>query len=108
MSERHLLVVDDDVDLRSLAQIILEQSGYQVLVAADGRQALQIAQQDPDPIDLLLTDLVMPGMDGAELGRQLRALRPAMRGIGTAYYLVHSMTSATRAGSSRRTPTARR
>jgi CheY-like chemotaxis protein len=74
-----ILVVDDDADLRSLAQIILEQCGYQVLVAADGRQALQIAQQDPDPIDLLLTDLVMPGMDGAALGRQLRRLRPAMR-----------------------------
>jgi CheY-like chemotaxis protein len=67
------LVVDDDVDLRSLAQIILEQSGYQVLVAADGRQALQVAQHDPDLIDLLLTDLVMPGMDGAALGQQLRA-----------------------------------
>jgi CheY-like chemotaxis protein len=74
-----ILVVDDDADLRSLAQIILEQSGYQVLVAADGRQALQIAQHDPDPIDLLLTDVVMPGMDGAALGRQLRLLRPAMR-----------------------------
>ncbi len=74
-----ILVVDDDADLRSLAQIILEQSGYQVLVAADGPQALQIAQQDSDPIDLLLTDLVMPGMDGAALGRQLRLLRPAMR-----------------------------
>jgi hypothetical protein len=71
-----ILVVDDDADLRSLAQIILEQSGYQVLVAADGRQALQIAQQEPDPIDLLLTDLVMPGMDGAVLGRQLRRLAP--------------------------------
>jgi len=74
-----ILVVDDDVDLRSLAQIILEQSGNQVLVAADGRQALQIAQHDPDPIDLLLTDLVRPGMDGAALGRQLRLRRPAMR-----------------------------
>jgi CheY-like chemotaxis protein len=74
-----ILVVDDDADLRSLAQIILEQSGYTVLVAEDGPQALQIAQQDPDPIDLLLTDLVMPGMDGAALGRHLRPLRPGMR-----------------------------
>ena len=40
-----ILVVDDDADQRSLAQIILEQSGYQVLVAADGRQALSIGQQ---------------------------------------------------------------
>jgi CheY-like chemotaxis protein len=74
-----ILVVDDDADLRSLAQIILEQSGYTVLVAEGGSQALQIARRDPDPIDLLLTDLVMPGMDGAALGRQLRPLRPGMR-----------------------------
>jgi DNA-binding response OmpR family regulator len=74
-----VLVVDDDPSLRSLAQIILEHQGYRVLVAEGGPQALQIAQADPGPIDLLVTDLVMPGMDGAELGRQLRALRPAMR-----------------------------
>jgi CheY-like chemotaxis protein len=69
-----ILVVDDDAVLRSLAPIILEQRGYQVLVAADGWQALQIAQQDLDPIDLLLTDLVMLGMD-----RAARLLCPAMR-----------------------------
>jgi CheY-like chemotaxis protein len=74
-----ILVVDDDADVRSLAQIILEQSGYKVLVAEGGQQALQIAHDDPKPIDLLLTDLVMPGMDGAELGRQLRPLRPEIR-----------------------------
>jgi two-component system, cell cycle sensor histidine kinase and response regulator CckA len=74
-----ILVVDDDPSLRSLVQVILEQRGYRVLVAERGPQALQIAQAERDPIDLLVTDLVMPGMDGAELGRQLRALRPAMR-----------------------------
>lgn len=74
-----ILVVDDDSSLRSLAQIILEDQGYRVLVAEGGPQALQIARAHPGPIDLLVTDLVMPGMDGAELGRQLRALRPAMR-----------------------------
>ena len=84
VSHRSLLmaairVVDDDSSLRSLAQIILEDQGYQVLVAEGGPQALQIARAHPGPIDLLVTDLVMPGMDGAELGRQLRALRPAMR-----------------------------
>ena len=40
---------------------------------------MQIARAEPGPIDLLVTDLVMPGMDGAELGRQLRALRPTTR-----------------------------
>lgn len=74
-----ILVVDDDASLRSLAQIILEHQGYRVLVADGGAQALQIAHAEKGPIDLLVTDLVMPGMDGAELGRQVRALRPATR-----------------------------
>jgi DNA-binding response OmpR family regulator len=74
-----ILVVDDDARLRSLAQIILEHREYRVLLADGGPQALQIAHAEPGPIDLLVTDLVMPGMDGAELGRQVRALRPATR-----------------------------
>ena len=74
-----ILLVDDDASLRSLAQIILEHQGYRVLVADGGAQALQIAHAEKGPIDLLVTDLVMPGMDGAELGRQVRALRPATR-----------------------------
>jgi CheY-like chemotaxis protein len=74
-----ILLVDDDASLRSLAQIILEERGHRVLVADGGAQALQIAHGDPGPIDLLVTDLVMPGMDGAELGRRLRALRPEIR-----------------------------
>ena len=74
-----ILVVDDDASLRSVTQIILKHRGDRVLVAEGGPEALEIACADPGPIDLLVTDLVMPGMDGAELGRQLRALRPAMR-----------------------------
>ncbi len=54
-----------------------EGTGSSWPTGADGH--LQIARAEPGPIDLLVTDLVMPGMDGAELGRQLRALRPATR-----------------------------
>lgn len=74
-----ILVVDDDALLRSVAQNILEDQGYRVLVAEGGPHALRIADAEPGPIDLLVTDLVMPGMDGAELGRQLRAVRPETR-----------------------------
>jgi CheY-like chemotaxis protein len=80
-----ILVVDDDASLRSLAQIILEHQGYRVLVADGGAQALQVAHAEKGPIDLLITDLVMPGMDGAELGRQVRALRPATRVLYITY-----------------------
>jgi DNA-binding NtrC family response regulator len=74
-----ILVVDDDVALRSLAQVILQPRGYRVLVADGGPQALEVAQAEPGPIDLLVTDLLMPRMNGADLGRHLRALHPEMR-----------------------------
>jgi two-component system cell cycle sensor histidine kinase/response regulator CckA len=70
-----ILLVDDDADLRSVTQLILEQGGYRVLAAEDGPEALRIAKEYPGPIHLLLTDLVMPAMDGAELGRQIGSLR---------------------------------
>jgi CheY-like chemotaxis protein len=70
-----ILLVDDDPDLRSIEKLILEQGGYRTLAAADGPEALRIAKEYPGPIHLLVTDLVMPGMDGAELGRQIGSLR---------------------------------
>jgi two-component system cell cycle sensor histidine kinase/response regulator CckA len=73
-----ILLVDDDASLRSVTQLILEQAGYRVLTAGDGLEALQIAKEHPGPIHLLVTDLVMPGMDGAELGRQIGSHRLAI------------------------------
>lgn len=70
-----ILLVDDDADLRLVTQLVLEQRGYRVLTADDGTKALRIAKEYPGPIHLLLTDLLMPGMDGAELGRQLGSQR---------------------------------
>lgn len=70
-----ILLVDDDASLRSMTQLILEQAGYRVLTAGAGPEALQIAKEYPGPIHLLVTDLIMPGMDGAELGRQLGSHR---------------------------------
>jgi two-component system cell cycle sensor histidine kinase/response regulator CckA len=70
-----ILLVDDDIDLRSVTQLILEQGGYRVLPAEEGHEALRIAREYPGPIHLLVTDLVMPGMDGAEVGRQIGSLR---------------------------------
>ena len=70
-----ILLVDDDVHLRSVTQVILERAGYRVLAAEGGPEALRIAREHPGPIHLLVTDLVMPGMDGAELGRRIGSLR---------------------------------
>lgn len=71
-----ILVVDDEDGVRTLAQDVLEMQGYAILNTGDPRQALRIARGHPGPIDLLLTDVVMPLMNGRELADRLVAIRP--------------------------------
>jgi PAS domain S-box-containing protein len=77
-SETILLVEDEDA-LRKAIERILAGAGYRVIVAAGGVEALALAEAYPEPINLLLTDLVMPGMLGNRLAEQLSVLRPALR-----------------------------
>jgi signal transduction histidine kinase len=74
-----VLVVDDDDDLRRMVERMLRRAGYTVVVAASGGDALAHARAYPGQIDLLLTDLVMPGMTGQELHRELVAERPRVQ-----------------------------
>jgi PAS domain S-box-containing protein len=74
-----VLVVEDSEDLREIVERILTQSGYKVIVAADGAQALETARQFAGHIDLLLTDVVMPHMQGNELAPRLLQARPDLR-----------------------------
>ena len=74
-----ILIVEDEGDVLSLAAQILKAHGYRVLTAADGPQALLIGQAHKDPIHLLITDVIMPQMDGSTLAQQLCAQRPEMR-----------------------------
>ncbi len=71
-----ILVVEDEPSVRNLAVRVLERQGYEVLEAGDGAEALEVAAASGCPIDLLLSDLVMPGMGGRELARRMRSLRP--------------------------------
>jgi PAS domain S-box-containing protein len=71
-----ILVVEDEPALRKLARVILEDERYRVLEAGSGREALEVAERHAGPIDLLLTDVVMPGLSGTELVAQLSRLRP--------------------------------
>jgi CheY-like chemotaxis protein len=74
-----IFLVEDQSELRSLTHKFLQRLGYNVLVAGLPKEAVQIAHQFTGKIDLLLTDVVMPGMNGRELARQLRLLYANMR-----------------------------
>ena len=73
-----ILLVEDEESLRKLADMFLRDSGYHVLTAADGAQALQVARQYAGPIHLLLTDVVMPGINGRVLAERLAPSQPGM------------------------------
>lgn len=74
-----ILVAEDDANVREIVARVLTAKGYALFVAKDGTEALEMARAHHGPIDLLLTDLVMPGMTGRELAATLKAERAAMR-----------------------------
>src|SRR5205823_7287843 len=77
-SETILLVEDEDL-VRGLARQILELCGYVVLEAAQGEEAILLSRAYAGPIQLMVTDVVMPHMSGRELAARLAELRPAMK-----------------------------
>lgn len=74
-----ILLAEDEVLVRNLAERILSRSGYRVLVAQDGREALDLCRTYSGCIDLLLTDVVMPHLSGRELAEQVLVLRPQIK-----------------------------
>jgi PAS domain S-box-containing protein len=74
-----VLLVEDEELVRNLEREALEGQGYTVLEARDGSHALELAGNHDGPIDLLLTDVVMPGLSGRELAERLAPLRPRMK-----------------------------
>ncbi len=74
-----ILIVEDETSLRKLSRHLLELCGYRVIEAENGAQALNLSQQYKDTIQLLLTDVVMPGMSGRVLADQLVLCRPETR-----------------------------
>jgi two-component system cell cycle sensor histidine kinase/response regulator CckA len=74
-----ILLVEDDEALRSLILDTLQQWGYRVFEAADGHDAMRIAQERSADIDLLLTDVVMPGMNGTQVAEKVVALNPDIK-----------------------------
>src|SRR6202521_299631 len=77
--QKTILLVEDETNLRRLARQYLETQGYKILEAEDGAAALQIVAGHEGVIDLLLTDVIMPGMNGRELAGQVTTLLPEVR-----------------------------
>jgi len=76
-----LLVVEDDELVRGLIDEVLAPLGYRVLITASGDDALKTSDSFPGPVDLLLTDVVMPGMNGRQLAEVMRTRRPGIKGL---------------------------
>jgi DNA-binding response OmpR family regulator len=73
-----VLVVDDEEDLRDIMRRMLERRGFDTLVAADSEQAIAACRDHDGDIQVLITDLGLPGASGGELSRAATALRPGM------------------------------
>ena len=89
-SETVLLVEDED-SVREIVRRVLERQGYQVLEAASGPRALQLASDWPHSIDLLLTDVIMPDMNGPQLAERLARLRPGLRVLYASGYAADAL-----------------
>jgi two-component system cell cycle sensor histidine kinase/response regulator CckA len=74
-----ILLVEDEEGVRSVLSELLTGLGYTVIQAGNGVEAVRIATSHTGPIDLVVTDMVMPEMSGQELGRSLAKLRPDLR-----------------------------
>jgi PAS domain S-box-containing protein len=81
-----VLVVEDQPEVRKLTLAMLESQGYRLLEAANGSEALSLCERYPEPIHLLITDVVMPGMTGRELARLLVERRPSLKTLYTSGY----------------------
>jgi DNA-binding response OmpR family regulator len=74
-----ILVADDEALIRNLVTLLLQHEGYSVLSAADGHEGLELSRQYPGAIDLLITDVQMPRLNGADLCAHLLEERPAIK-----------------------------
>ena len=91
-----ILLAEDEQDVREVAREFLESAGYKVVLAANGREALERAEEFSGSIELLLTDMIMPGMTGQELSRRLRNSRPSFGVVYMSGYSEQAAAEATR------------
>jgi DNA-binding response OmpR family regulator len=80
-SQKTILVVEDDHALREMVERLLKKEGFRVLSATDGGEAAEIIATEKETIDLLLADILLPGLSGPEIARELRAQNPNLKVI---------------------------
>ncbi|MHB1012918.1 MAG: ATP-binding protein [Desulfobacteria bacterium] len=78
-SDETVLVVEDESSVQGVIERVLSGNGYRVLLAGEGSEALRVSGEHEGPIDLLITDVVMPGMGGREVASRLKTTRPGLR-----------------------------
>lgn len=79
VSSATILLVEDEEFVRNVTQEVLEMEGFRVLAAANGREALELVRKNEIDLDLLLTDVVLPGMNGRDLAKQMADAMPALK-----------------------------
>jgi CheY-like chemotaxis protein len=87
-----ILLVEDEDRVRKLAETVLSRSGYRVLLAGNGEDALKVIAGHSGPIHLLLTDVVLPGMSGREVAERIISLRPETRVLWMSGYTDDTLT----------------
>jgi len=88
-----ILVAEDEPMVRNLVGTLLQNQGYHVLCAGTGPEALRLSDEHSGAIDLLLTDMVMPGMSGPELARELTARRPSLKVLYMSGYTEYAVVN---------------
>ena len=87
-----VLLTEDEQDVREIARQFLESGGYQVIEAKDASEAIRLAGENNGNIDLLVTDMVMPGLSGQELAARLQSEHPGLCVVFMSGYSEHAAT----------------
>ena len=90
-----ILLVDDEPSVRSIVMKILRRAKYTVLEAESGAAAMKVAQSHPDKIDMIITDLYMPGQQGPEVVKELTVVRPGIKVLFISGYADHDVVART-------------
>ncbi|MGC2210619.1 MAG: response regulator [Candidatus Korobacteraceae bacterium] len=87
-----ILLVEDEEMVRGLMCEVLEQGGYEVLACSTPAEAIEVSRRHAGPVDLLLTDVVMPGMNGCEMAERIHEFLPQLQVVFMSGYTEHALT----------------